>query len=122
MAVRLSVWGLKKLVSQRPAVADVPIIIEREKPISAKDAISLRITGFFPMPTESQLWLLTEEYYKYLLSKPGPHPVIYRFCLDGKTSYTYEELLKEVENRTALGRELMMAYAKFREQILKWMR
>lgn len=122
---------LRKLVRERPAIADVPFIVIKGKPISPKEASAIleqkrfvdeiRTAMIAIKFREEELWSLTEEYYRRLLRLPPPYPVTYIIVAEEKTEFTLQECLAEVRQRTKFGRDLMQGYQKLIAQMLEWM-
>lgn len=107
---------LRRLIQSNPAFKDVPFIVADGVMLSPEDALRYLELGQMPVKitraitilrlSEEDLWALVEDYYRRLLLKPPPRPVI--VWIGG--AMTYEQALEEVRVRTPIGREVMASY------------
>jgi hypothetical protein len=109
-------YKLKRLIHANPAFKDIPFTVADGVILTPETALLTLELSKTPVKTtralktvrlsKETLGTLTEDYYKRLLLKPPPHPVIVWI---GST-LTPEQALEEVKARTPTGLELMASY------------
>lgn len=108
---------LKKFIRENPALADTPFIIVFGRVMSPKEALQSLRAGKLKEEIRvatlrlrslglDDLFILVEEHYRRLLSKPPPYPKI--IWIGGRL--TYEEALEEIRKKTPRSKELARSY------------
>jgi hypothetical protein len=117
----MEIQRLERFIRENPALADVPFIVVKGKPMSPKEALESLHAGILteeisvavqatlgsPEMTLEELWMLTEEYYRRMMEIPRElWPKI--IWIGGEMNY--EEAYREVKDRTPRGREIVEGY------------
>jgi len=119
---------LGKFSKKRRGLLNVPLIIENGKVItvkqflmeaSKKEIIKEKTLFFRQENLGEDLFLLAEEFYKQQIKK-SPELILHILWLDKTIELSPKDCLKEVENRTLLGKALVRTYRNFLKQIWRW--
>jgi hypothetical protein len=123
----LQIQKLERLISQRPAFADIPFIVVAGQSLSPRQALqqlrsgqnvseivsAMMRAGYDPSFVTEEEWKLVEEYYRRLAAQPRP-PVIAQIY---RPSMTYAQALNEIRARSPVGQQLAKAHLALVKQI-----
>lgn len=126
--------SLKRLVSSRPGVAEIPIMLLDGKPMTPKQLMYLMERGLLPEEkiieifsseaTTDEIWLLTENFYSRLLKTPAKDIRLATFSLTPSgipASMTLHECYDHVVARDDVGRWLTQLFSRLLIQIYAWL-
>jgi len=127
MSVSEKIARLERFIRANPALADVPFMVIRGRPVSPREALSLLRSGRFinevvtglsrlGIDPEEEMWRLVEEFYrKVAVAAPG----IKIYALGGYVpAMSPEEALMHIRRRDEVGKQLLKMY----ESMLQFMK
>ncbi len=120
---------LKRFIARSRALADVPFSVVHGRSITPRGLLVMlqrdeavpEVVAAISMAGPSlpqQEWQLVEDYYKMLLSRPGPHPKIR--WIGGEM--TFEEALAHVMAKDVKGRGLLLMYQGLKREMVRRMK
>ena len=131
MSLRLK---LDKFIRERPAYRNVPFIVVEGKPVTLMETyklVSARIHIFeltakaSRAPTLEETWILTEAFYKRMLSyrhweRYAPNVIM--LLHDGPTELTMKEMYEHIRRRDGVGKNAMRVYSSLLKRLRRRMR